>query len=38
LIELHGRLDGDGQPRRVKNQIEGNIVQTDDPTLTGENS
>jgi CO/xanthine dehydrogenase Mo-binding subunit len=38
LIDLHGGLDGDGQPRRGQERDRGQYCADDDPTLTGGNS
>jgi len=38
LIDLHGGLDGDGQPRRGQEPDRGQYRADDDPTLTGGNS
>lgn len=37
-IDLHGGLDGNGQPRRGQEPDRGQYRADDDPTLTGENS
>ena len=38
LIDLHGGLDGDGQPRRGQEPDRGKYRADDEPTLTEENS